>query len=217
MTHSRFQLDSSGKLLIHNCNYFPGTLRRRMAIAPNDPRHPDLTASDILSPQTWPRRGIRPRGRSRCHLHQDRGRFSDHDGRRPPPRCIGANLELLREATRADAAFHMQPRRRGAAVHRRAGGARHARHRQPGAAAGPELWMRCPGSSRASHRCGCRSCAIPGKPAARPGRGCRGVGQPRHRLDAGHRLLHRRTARRAPRESPVRGRARTGKCSCTCS
>ena len=32
-----------------------------MAIAPNDPRHADLTASDILSPQTWPRRGqIRP-------------------------------------------------------------------------------------------------------------------------------------------------------------
>src|ERR1700733_14289588 len=28
-----------------------------MAIAPTDPRHPDLTASDILSPQTWPRRG----------------------------------------------------------------------------------------------------------------------------------------------------------------
>jgi len=31
-----------------------------MAIAPNDPRHPDLTASDILSPQTWPKRGARP-------------------------------------------------------------------------------------------------------------------------------------------------------------
>ena len=30
-----------------------------MAIAPNDPRHPDLTASDILSPQTWPRRGLK--------------------------------------------------------------------------------------------------------------------------------------------------------------
>ena len=31
-----------------------------MAIAPNDPRHRDLSASDVLSPLTWPRRGARP-------------------------------------------------------------------------------------------------------------------------------------------------------------
>ena len=77
-----------------------------MAIAPHDPRHPDLTASDILSPQTWPKRGSTTRRRSRRNLHQDRRRFSIDDGVTALD-IIGANLELLREATRTDAAFHI--------------------------------------------------------------------------------------------------------------
>src|SRR6202171_6191923 len=53
-------LDYSGKLLIYNPNNSSGTTAGDMAIAPDDPRHPDLTASDVLAPQTWPKRGIRP-------------------------------------------------------------------------------------------------------------------------------------------------------------
>src|SRR5260370_7227830 len=77
-----------------------------MAIAPNDPRHADLTASDILSPQTWPRRGIRPAVGIGLDVictkiavdFQGMTAVTASD-------CILANLELLREATRTDAPF----------------------------------------------------------------------------------------------------------------
>ncbi len=79
-----------------------------MAIAPNDPRHADLTASDILSPQTWPRRGIRPAVGIGLDVictkiavdFQGMTAVTASD-------CILANLELLREATRTDTAFHI--------------------------------------------------------------------------------------------------------------
>src|ERR1700722_30166 len=77
-----------------------------MATAPHDPRQLDLTASDILSPQTWPRRG------SRAMLGMDvictkiavdfQSITADN-----ALTTLAANLELLREATRVDTTFHM--------------------------------------------------------------------------------------------------------------
>src|ERR1700704_5017905 len=77
-----------------------------MAVAPHDPRRPDLTASDILSPQSWPKRGIRPAGGLDVICtkiavdFQSMTAATSHD-------IIGINLELLRESTRTDAAFHI--------------------------------------------------------------------------------------------------------------
>ena len=45
------------------------------------------------------------RRRPRCNLYQDRGRSSIHSG--TALEIIGANLELLREATHTDASFHI--------------------------------------------------------------------------------------------------------------
>ncbi len=79
-----------------------------MAIAPNDPRHADLTASDILSPQTWPRRGIRPAVGVGLDVICTKIAV-DFQGMTAATAadCIIANLELLREATRTDTAFHI--------------------------------------------------------------------------------------------------------------
>jgi len=77
-----------------------------MAIAPHDPRHPDLTASDILSPQTWPKRGIRPAAGLDVICTKIAVDFQSMTAL-TATEIIGANLELLREATRADAAFHL--------------------------------------------------------------------------------------------------------------
>jgi diguanylate cyclase (GGDEF)-like protein/PAS domain S-box-containing protein len=77
-----------------------------MAIAPTDPRHTDLTASDILSPQTWPRRGIRPAVGLDVICTKIAVDFQNMTAA-TAAECIFANLELLREATRADAAFHI--------------------------------------------------------------------------------------------------------------
>jgi diguanylate cyclase (GGDEF)-like protein/PAS domain S-box-containing protein len=77
-----------------------------MATAPNDPRNPDLTASDILSPQAWPRRGARPA----LGLDVICTKISvDFQGMNAgtAAACIQSNLELLREAARADTAFHI--------------------------------------------------------------------------------------------------------------
>src|ERR1700735_4243502 len=77
-----------------------------MAIAPHDPRHPDLTTSDILSPQAWPKRGERaPAGLDVIctKIAVDFQSLSAATARD----VIAANLELLREATRTDAAFHL--------------------------------------------------------------------------------------------------------------
>ena len=111
-----------------------------MAIAPHDPRHPDLTASDILSPQTWPRRGIRPAVGLDVICTKIAVDFQSMTAVTAAD-FIAANLELLREATRTDTAFHIHVGRGGRAVHRNPGGARHADHRQSGAAARPDTGL----------------------------------------------------------------------------
>ena len=77
-----------------------------MAIAPHDPRHPDLTASDVLSPQTWPKRGIRPATGLDVICTKIAVDFQSMTAV-TALEVIAANLELLREATRTDAAFHI--------------------------------------------------------------------------------------------------------------
>src|SRR5271168_1249337 len=82
-----------------------------MAIAPHDPRHPDLSASDVLSPQTWPRRGTRPSANLSTvgldvlctKVAVDFQTMTAETA----AECIAANLELLREATRTDASLHV--------------------------------------------------------------------------------------------------------------
>lgn len=78
-----------------------------MAIAPHDPRHPDLTASDVLSSQTWPKRGIRPAVGLDVICTKIAVDFQSMTAA-TAAEIIGANLELLREATRTDAAFHIR-------------------------------------------------------------------------------------------------------------
>jgi diguanylate cyclase (GGDEF)-like protein/PAS domain S-box-containing protein len=78
-----------------------------MAIAPHDPRHPDLTASDILSPQAWPKRGIRPAVGLDVICTKIAVDFQSMTAA-TAFEVIGADLELLRESTRTDAAFHIQ-------------------------------------------------------------------------------------------------------------
>jgi hypothetical protein len=77
-----------------------------MAIAPNDPRHPDLTASDILSPQTWPRREIRPAAGLDVICTKIAVDFQGMTEANAAG-CIFSNLELLRESSRVDAAFNI--------------------------------------------------------------------------------------------------------------
>ena len=76
-----------------------------MAVAPTDPRHPDLTASDVLSPQTWPRRGLRPTVGLDVICTKIAVDFQSMTAQTAVD-TIAANLDLLREAARADAAFH---------------------------------------------------------------------------------------------------------------
>ncbi len=77
-----------------------------MAIAPHDPRHPDLTASDVLSPQTWPKRGLRPAVGLDVICTKIAVDFQTMTAV-TALEVIGVNLELLREATHTDAAFHI--------------------------------------------------------------------------------------------------------------
>jgi len=77
-----------------------------MAIAPHDPRRPDLSASDVLSPQTWPKRGIRPAVALDVVCTKIAVDFQSMTAA-TALEVIGANLELLREATCTDAAFHI--------------------------------------------------------------------------------------------------------------
>jgi diguanylate cyclase (GGDEF)-like protein/PAS domain S-box-containing protein len=77
-----------------------------MAIAPNDPRHPDLTASDILSPQTWPRRGVKPPAGLDVICTKIAVDFQTMTAATTLDTII-VNLELLREATHVDTAFHV--------------------------------------------------------------------------------------------------------------
>src|SRR5580658_6981200 len=77
-----------------------------MAIAPTDPRHPELTASDILSPQTWPRRGLKAPVGLDVICTKIAVDFQTMTAATALDTII-VNLELLREATRVDAAFHI--------------------------------------------------------------------------------------------------------------
>jgi diguanylate cyclase (GGDEF)-like protein/PAS domain S-box-containing protein len=77
-----------------------------MALAPHDPRQLDLTASDVLAPQSWPKRGARPIVGLDVVCTKIAVDFQSmtagnaHD-------IITANLEMLRDAARVDAAFHI--------------------------------------------------------------------------------------------------------------
>src|SRR5271167_1376893 len=80
-----------------------------MAIAPNDPRRPDLSASDVLSPH-WPRRGARPTVSLSVGLDVLCTKIAvdfQTMTAESAAECIAANLELLREATRADVSIHV--------------------------------------------------------------------------------------------------------------
>jgi diguanylate cyclase (GGDEF)-like protein/PAS domain S-box-containing protein len=77
-----------------------------MAIAPNDPRHPDLSASDVLSPHAWPGRGARPPSGLDVLGTKIAVDFQMMTAATATDTII-VNLELLRDATRVDAAFHI--------------------------------------------------------------------------------------------------------------
>jgi diguanylate cyclase (GGDEF)-like protein/PAS domain S-box-containing protein len=80
-----------------------------MAIAPNDPRRPDLSASDVLSPH-WPRRGTRSSvSLSTVGLDVLCTKIAvdfQTMTAESAAECIVSNLEVLREATRADVSLH---------------------------------------------------------------------------------------------------------------
>ena len=76
-----------------------------MAIVPNDLAQADVTASDVLSPQSWPRRGIRPAIGLDVICTKIAVDFQSMT-EATAANCIATNLELLRETTRADTAFH---------------------------------------------------------------------------------------------------------------
>jgi diguanylate cyclase (GGDEF)-like protein/PAS domain S-box-containing protein len=80
-----------------------------MAIAPHDPRQLDLTASDVLSPQTWPKqRGVL---RPAIGLDVVSTKIAVDFQAMSAQNALGtivANLELLREVTRVDTAFHIE-------------------------------------------------------------------------------------------------------------
>jgi diguanylate cyclase (GGDEF)-like protein/PAS domain S-box-containing protein len=77
-----------------------------MAIAPHDPRQLDLTASDILSPQTWTKRGARPVLGMDVITTKIAVDFQAITAENAFATIV-ANLEMLREATRVDTAFHI--------------------------------------------------------------------------------------------------------------
>ena len=77
-----------------------------MAIAPHDPRHVDLTASDILSPGTWPRRDIRAVAGLDVICTKIAVDFQGMTAVTAAG-CIFTNLELLRDAAHVDTAFHI--------------------------------------------------------------------------------------------------------------
>jgi diguanylate cyclase (GGDEF)-like protein/PAS domain S-box-containing protein len=79
-----------------------------MAIAPHDPRQLDLTASDVLSPQTWPKQrgGARPVVALDVICTKIAVDFQAMSAETTLATIV-ANLELLREATRVDTTFHI--------------------------------------------------------------------------------------------------------------
>ncbi len=79
-----------------------------MAIVPTEPQPSDLTASDVLSPQVWPRRGARSSASGLDVVGTKIAVDFQAMTAANAADCILANLELLRETTRSDAAFHAQ-------------------------------------------------------------------------------------------------------------
>jgi diguanylate cyclase (GGDEF)-like protein/PAS domain S-box-containing protein len=77
-----------------------------MAIVPNEPRPADMTASDILSAHVWPRRGGGMSVGLDVVCIKIAVDFQSMTAVTFAER-LAANLELLREATRADTAFHI--------------------------------------------------------------------------------------------------------------
>ncbi len=79
-----------------------------MAIAPHDPRQLDLTASDILSPQAWPKQrgGTRPVVGLDVTCTKIAVDFQAMTAENALATIV-ANLEMLREAARVDTAFHI--------------------------------------------------------------------------------------------------------------
>jgi diguanylate cyclase (GGDEF)-like protein/PAS domain S-box-containing protein len=79
-----------------------------MAIAPHDPRQLDLAASDVLSPQTWPKQrgGARPVVGLDVICTKIAVDFQAMSAETTLATIV-ANLELLREATRVDTTFHI--------------------------------------------------------------------------------------------------------------
>jgi diguanylate cyclase (GGDEF)-like protein/PAS domain S-box-containing protein len=79
-----------------------------MAIAPHDPRQLDLSASDVLSPQTWPKQrgGARPVVGMDVICTKIAVDFQAMSAENTLATIV-ANLEMLREATRVDTAFHI--------------------------------------------------------------------------------------------------------------
>ncbi|GAC1333540.1 MAG: hypothetical protein NVSMB26_14810 [Beijerinckiaceae bacterium] len=77
-----------------------------MAIAPHVPQNHDLTASDVLSPQTWPKRGMRPAMGLDVICTKIAVEFQSMTAA-GAEECLRVNLELLREAVRADTVFHI--------------------------------------------------------------------------------------------------------------
>jgi diguanylate cyclase (GGDEF)-like protein/PAS domain S-box-containing protein len=80
-----------------------------MATAPLDPRQLDLTASDILSPQTWPKQrgGLRPLLGLDVICTKIAVDFQSMTAENALGTIV-AKMESLREAARVDTAFHME-------------------------------------------------------------------------------------------------------------
>jgi diguanylate cyclase (GGDEF)-like protein/PAS domain S-box-containing protein len=77
-----------------------------MAIAPHDSRPADLAASDVLLPKSWPKR-IRPLVGLDVVCIKIAVDFQTMTAA-TAAETLSANLELLREATRSDTAFHVK-------------------------------------------------------------------------------------------------------------
>ena len=113
-----------------------------------------------LSPHTWPQTRYSSRRRSRCHLHQDCGRFSNHDGgdRR------GVHSHESRTAARSDAHATRRFTRASTPSVAHSPRCRWRAACSPPATrsnCGARAWMRCRGCARGLRRCACRSFAIP--------------------------------------------------------
>ncbi len=208
-----FSFDASGKLLIYNRNYLSGKSEAHGNSTPRSPppgldRLGHSVAADLAQAWQPSRRGP---GRD---LHQDRRRF-------PIDECANRGRSHWGQsgtAARGHPHRHRLPHppRCGVrTVPRHPGGPQHARHRQSRTASRGRPSTPFPGCNRAWRPCGCPSCAIPPSLAT-----IRARTRPRGAIWASVRCSSSATSSRAaPRafwalRAP--GRARIGRCSCTC-